>query len=459
MDIHTIAGFLRGLIEAQKEEEAKAERERERGRQDMLLQMQLSDMLFRRQMAERERRIEEEKLQLMKEAHEWGRQKHEMEQRQNNLLLLQKEASLIAQKATAGLTAGRSPEQIAQELSALLGRQVTPEEVRTHANFDAVYQFIDETVKTMTPMRVDEATVNAVLNRVRSRFQELANHPQVLSYIQSALQNQVKAVQTGLEVEKRRTEEVEKIRFEKQKRLADIEFQQRKQIAQIEHGYRMAAIAAQGAQERKTLQLRAALEQRAMQQAMAPQGMDWRTFVGIGKTAAQEAQLPKLIDPNAGDKYITSILQTAERRVSDLQKSMQIRNPVPLGGLKTQQPVLYYSVVAPAVLEGYQRMWQSLNNTFGGQQGQGVYEFMLKQLEPVRLQTVAVLRGMAEDVRAGRLRREDAVAILRSIDVSHGMMIRVENNKGEPVFRSPEAYFNELLSMQQDKGSQPQGRK
>lgn len=93
MDVHAIAGFLRGLIEAQKEEEAKAEREREQGRQEMLLQMQLSEMLFRRQMIEKEQQREAEKLQLMKEAHEWGRQKHEMELRQNTLALHQQEAS------------------------------------------------------------------------------------------------------------------------------------------------------------------------------------------------------------------------------------------------------------------------------------------------------------------------------------------------------------------------------
>lgn len=460
MDVHAIAGFLRGLIEAQKEEEAKAEREREQGRQEMLLQMQLSEMLFRRQMIEKEQQREAEKLQLMKEAHEWGRQKHEMELRQNTLALHQQEASLIAQKATAGLTVGKSPEQIAQELTVLLGRQVTPDEVRTHANFDAVYQYIDEIVKTMTPMQVDDATVNAVLTRVRSRFKELSNHPQVLSYIKSALQNQADVVRTGIEVERRRTEQLEQIRFEKQKKLSEIEFQQRKQLAQMEHAQRLAAIAAQGRQERLTLQYRMSLEQRAMQQAMAAnQPYSWQTYVQLGRGVAVETQLPKLTEPNAGSKFVSAMMTTAEKRVAELQKSMGIKQPMPLGGTRTQQPILYYSVVAPALLEGYQRMWQSLNNTFGGQQGQGVHQFMLKQIEPIQQQTISVLQSMANDVRAGRLSREDAITILRSVDASQGMMLRVLNSRGEPVFRSPEAYFNELLSPQRGTGSPRQERK
>jgi hypothetical protein len=393
--VSILSGLLQGLIAGEQMQREQEKQAQETERQRLLMQLQVNEILSRQQMAEQQMAMEEEKLQMAKEAHEWQRTQSELLSKGAHYDLIVKRTQIIADRTLRGLSAGKSYEQIAQELSATLNEPVTPEEVAIHADRSVVYQAIDQMLQNMVITKADPNAIESIANQVRSRFGKLADDPAVRKYIQA--QAQAKAFDYSQRL-KAKGEEI-KVTGEAEKPFLAFK-------AELERRNALASISAQGRETRRNIAYQMQIQQRMQQQQMEQMLKGASAFdIGSRQWDFSKADIGSPTPFNAEyNKGFSDLNKTA----TAWAKAQGIKTPPPFTTWKNYKHLkpLYYSM--KLTFDGSFSL--SALNALKGIADEPNFNF---QLDSATKPLKDTLKSLAEEVRAGNLSYNQALEMLR----------------------------------------------
>ncbi len=415
-----LVGLLQGQLAQQELEKRQQLQKAEAEKENIIRQMRLSELLHQQKMDEERLLMQQEQLRMAQEA-------HNLSQSINRLDYNYKAQQLIAQRALEGMQQNKPPEQIAQEVSAIVGRTVTPDEVLSSINLTPVYAAIDEMVKDFQMPSVSDVHVNQYMRLVRQRFgNAIADNPSVNEYLRGALQRRAieisSAIQTrtamvGAETKIRTAAEKELIR-EKGKVESALQ-QQRFQNEVKLLGVRRAMVgAAQREQQLDVFRAVATDPLGFVSNVPAPR-LDERTVL----TAA-----PDKIS-NAYRQYFNDVYRQLKSAKVDLQ-SLKSRYASAKGSDKLLSASAYYGVrfglaynFLRTNLEHFATSGASLGNPTDRRTAG--FRFLDMISAPVK----EVFRSLATDVDNGVLTQDEAVNILRQTGIAELPIYYTYDNK------------------------------